>query len=75
MSKKSFPLIDTTEPNLIEETFDYNLPPLIRLRQTLQQSSGVTGRVVLGVGRLPAAHPFFLGVTKWITYHSEPLAI
>ena len=30
MSKKSFPLIDATEPNLIEETFDYSLPPLIR---------------------------------------------
>ncbi len=30
MSKKSYPLIDATEPNLIEETFDYNLPPLIR---------------------------------------------
>jgi len=24
------PLIDTTEPNLLEETFDYSLPPLIR---------------------------------------------
>jgi len=30
MAKKSFPLIDSTEPNLIEETFDYDLPPLIR---------------------------------------------
>ncbi len=29
-AKKSFPLVDTTEPNLIEETFDYGLPPLIR---------------------------------------------
>jgi isopropylmalate/homocitrate/citramalate synthase len=27
---KSFPLVDTTEPNLLEETFDYDLPPLIR---------------------------------------------
>ena len=27
---KSYPLVDTTEPNLIEETFDYGLPPLIR---------------------------------------------
>ena len=27
---KSYPLVDTTEPNLLEQTFDYNLPPLIR---------------------------------------------
>ncbi len=26
---KSHPLIDTTEPNYIEDTFDYDLPPLI----------------------------------------------
>ena len=26
----SHPLVDTTEPNLLEETFDYSLPPLIR---------------------------------------------
>ncbi len=26
---KSHPLVNTTEPNLIEDTFDYNLPPLI----------------------------------------------
>ena len=30
MSKKSYPLVDATEPNLLEETFDYSLPPLIR---------------------------------------------
>jgi isopropylmalate/homocitrate/citramalate synthase len=30
MAKKSYPLIDTTEPNLLEETFDYSLPPLVR---------------------------------------------
>jgi len=29
-TKKSFPLIDTTEPNLLEETFDYGMPPLIK---------------------------------------------
>lgn len=29
-TKKSFPLVDTTEPNLLEDTFDYNLPPLIK---------------------------------------------
>jgi len=29
-AKKSFPLVDATEPNLIEDTFDYSLPPLIR---------------------------------------------
>lgn len=27
---KSYPLVDATEPNLLEETFDYSLPPLIR---------------------------------------------
>jgi len=27
--RKSFPLVDTTEPNLIEEIFDYSLPPRI----------------------------------------------
>ena len=27
--RKAYPLVDTTEPNLLEETFDYNLPPLI----------------------------------------------
>ncbi|HUV06482.1 MAG TPA: 2-isopropylmalate synthase, partial [Spirochaetia bacterium] len=29
-SSPSFPLADTTVPNLMEETFDYALPPLIR---------------------------------------------
>ncbi|MHB8900152.1 MAG: hypothetical protein ACYC6Y_15495 [Thermoguttaceae bacterium] len=28
--RDKFPLIDTTEPNLMEETFDYDLPPLIK---------------------------------------------
>jgi isopropylmalate/homocitrate/citramalate synthase len=27
--RRCFPLVDTTEPNLLERTFDYNLPPLI----------------------------------------------
>jgi citrate (Re)-synthase len=27
---KSYPLVDSTEPNLLEETFDYSLPPLVR---------------------------------------------
>ena len=27
--RKLFPLVDATEPNLLEETFDYGLPPLI----------------------------------------------
>lgn len=27
---KSHPLVDTQEPNLLQSTFDYNLPPLIR---------------------------------------------
>ena len=30
MTRKSHPLVDTTEPNLLEETFDYSLPPLVR---------------------------------------------
>ena len=30
MTKKSFPLVDATEPNLLEDTFDYSLPPLIK---------------------------------------------
>ncbi len=29
-NRKSYPLIDATEPNLIERTFDYSLPPLLR---------------------------------------------
>jgi isopropylmalate/homocitrate/citramalate synthase len=29
-NKRSFPLVDATEPNLLEDTFDYNLPPLIK---------------------------------------------
>lgn len=29
-TKKCFPLVDRTEPNLLEATFDYSLPPLIR---------------------------------------------
>jgi citrate (Re)-synthase len=28
--KKEHPLVNTTEPNLLEKTFDYNLPPLIK---------------------------------------------
>ena len=28
-SKRSFPLVDTTEPNLVEKTFDYGMPPRI----------------------------------------------
>ena len=28
--KKTHPLVNTTEPNHLEETFDYSLPPLIR---------------------------------------------
>ena len=27
---KEYPLVDTTEPNLLEDTFDYSMPPLIR---------------------------------------------
>jgi len=29
MSDEKFPLVDTTEPNLLDRTFDYDLPPLI----------------------------------------------
>ncbi|NQU55404.1 MAG: hypothetical protein HQ522_23045, partial [Bacteroidetes bacterium] len=28
--QKFHPLVDATEPNLLEKTFDYNLPPLIK---------------------------------------------
>ena len=28
--RKQHPLIDTTEPNLVEDTFDYDMPPLTR---------------------------------------------
>ncbi len=28
--RKSFPLVDAAEPNLIERTFNYDLPPLVR---------------------------------------------
>jgi isopropylmalate/homocitrate/citramalate synthase len=28
--KKTFPLVDATEPNLLEDTFDYSMPPLIK---------------------------------------------
>ncbi|MDZ7615504.1 MAG: hypothetical protein U1E05_00780, partial [Patescibacteria group bacterium] len=28
--RKSHPLVDATEPNLLERTFDYSLPPLLR---------------------------------------------
>ena len=27
---KNHPLVNTTEPNLLEETFNYSLPPLIK---------------------------------------------
>jgi len=29
MSDEKFPLVDATEPNLLERTFDYDLPPLV----------------------------------------------
>lgn len=29
-TRKTFPLVDATEPNLLEDTFDYSLPPLIK---------------------------------------------
>ena len=35
MSDVKFPLQNTTEPNLLEETFDYSLPPLIRFDQPI----------------------------------------
>jgi len=34
MAGKKYPLIDSTEPNLIEQTFNYDLPPLIRFEPT-----------------------------------------
>ena len=30
-ARKQHPLVDATEPNLLDETFPYSLPPLIRL--------------------------------------------
>ena len=29
-TKKTFSLVDATEPNLLEDTFDYHLPPRIK---------------------------------------------
>ena len=43
LTKKAHPLVDTTEPNLLEQTFDYNLPPLIRFDSPIiEQVSGQT---------------------------------
>ncbi len=42
-ARKEHPLIDTTEPNLMEETFDYDFPPLIRFDGPLvEQIDGKT---------------------------------
>ena len=43
-SQEKFPLIDATEPNLIEETFDYALPPLIKFDGPLVEH--IDGKVV-----------------------------
>jgi isopropylmalate/homocitrate/citramalate synthase len=43
-NKKSFPLVDATEPNLLEETFDYSLPPLIRFDGPVVEQ--IDGRMV-----------------------------
>jgi isopropylmalate/homocitrate/citramalate synthase len=32
---KTHPLVNTTEPNLLEETFDYSLPPLIKFEDPI----------------------------------------
>jgi len=42
--KKQHPLIDVTEPNLLEETFNYDLPPLIRFDGPLVEQ--IDGRPV-----------------------------
>ena len=34
MTTKKHPLANTTEPNLLDQTFDYDLPPLIRFEPT-----------------------------------------
>jgi len=34
MATKSHPLVNATKPNLIEQTFNYDLPPLIRFDGT-----------------------------------------
>src|SRR5947199_3975849 len=31
---KKHPLVDTTQPNLLEDTFDYSMPPLIKFDAT-----------------------------------------
>ena len=43
-TKKSHPLIDVTEPNLLEDTFDYNLPPLIKFDGPILES--IDGQLV-----------------------------
>ena len=42
--RKPHPLIDTTEPNLIEQTFAYDLPPLIRFDGPIMEQ--IDGRTV-----------------------------
>jgi len=43
-ARKEHPLVDTTEPNLMEETFDYDLPPLIRFDGPLVEQ--INGKAV-----------------------------
>ncbi len=40
LAKKNHPLVDATEPNLLEQTFDYNLPPLIRFDTPIVEQVG-----------------------------------
>jgi len=43
-NKKPFALVDRTDPNLLEETFDYGLPPLVRFDVPIVES--IDGKLV-----------------------------
>ena len=43
-ARTKHPLVDATEPNLLEETFPYDLPPLIRLEGPVVET--IDGRPV-----------------------------
>jgi len=43
-NKKPFALVDRTDPNLLEETFDYGLPPLVRFDGPIVES--IDGKLV-----------------------------
>jgi isopropylmalate/homocitrate/citramalate synthase len=61
--RKSFPLVDATEPNLLEETFDYSLPPRIRFDGPIVEH--VDGRAVEFDPRSLATRDFFITDTTF----------